>query len=628
MCGIVAILGQEKNPSREAVARGLKSIHHRGPDASRIWKSDGGHAILGHKRLSILDLNTGDQPLTNEDKTLHVVVNGELYGFEEIRKDLETRGHCFRTRSDSEIVLHLYEEYGPACVSHLRGEFSFVLWDEKKRTLFAARDRFGIKPLFYSHSNGQLSFASEVKALHAIGIEAGWNEDVLVQMLGLHSSNSGKSKFRHIKTVPPGHYIVANRENVTVTQYWDFDFPREGELDVLPDREYAEKFRSLLDESVRIRMRADVPVGCYLSGGIDSCSILALMARFSSSPVRAFTLKFDNPALDESILAQEMASHAGTACDIIPVSQADLADNFSDAIWHAETIFANPHGVAKFLLSRAVRNAGYKVVLTGEGADEIVAGYPHFSQDFSRSSGADTDSMRLLPEKNTDPRAILPTDDRVSLLLMERLGYFPAFLDPLQEIGRKIADFFQVSAPFDKILLSCLDDMNIVGQLKGRHAVNQSLYLWNKTYLPEYILTTLGDRMEMAHSVEGRVPFLDHHLVEFTRSLPVKQKINGTIEKFVLREAMRPFLPQAAYERKKHTFVAPPLLSKADTPLHMMMQDTLRGGALNRIPLVDKKAVARILDVLPRLDADAKAVWEIPLMELFSAAVLADKFHL
>jgi asparagine synthase (glutamine-hydrolysing) len=631
MCGIVAIFGRRASPSVEAVHRALDSIHHRGPDGNGIWKSDEGTTILGHKRLSVLDLKTGDQPLANEDETLHVIVNGEFYGFEKIRETLEAQGHRFRTQSDSEIVLHLYEEYGYDCLHYLRGEFAFVLWDGNRNTLFAARDRFGMKPLFYSQSNGMLLFASEVKALHASGVEAGWNEGTLGQMLGMGIAASGGSHFRHVEVLPPGHYIVANRDSIASHQYWDFNFPREEELIVLTDQEYAEQFRSLLDESVRLRMRSDVPVACYLSGGIDSCSILSLMARHSSSPVRAFSLGFDDPALDESAHAQEMAKHVATGCEVIPVSQSDLADNFSEAMWHAETINFNTNSVAKFILSRAVQNAGYKVVLTGEGSDEIVAGYPHFRQDlFSSLGGGDVETLRSFREKNVASRGLLLSDgdDPKSPVLMERLGYAPAFLDATYAISRKVAPLVSNYTPIDRIFSSLLDTVNVADQLRGRHVVNQSLYLWNKSYLPGIILTVLGDRMEMAHSIEGRVPFLDHHLVEFTRTLPVGQKINGTVEKFVLREAMKPFLPASVYQRQKHPFLAPAVLTNRDTPLHRMMQDTLRGNALNRTPFINRKEVIAVLDSLPGLDPNIAAAWEAPLMMLFSTAVLAEKFQL
>ena len=631
MCGIVAILDHKNVPASEAVNRGLGSLSHRGPDASRIWKSDQGNVILGHRRLSIIDLNSGDQPLSNEDGTIHAIVNGEFYGFEQIRTELEGRGHRFRTQTDSEIVLHLYEEYGRGCLDKLRGEFAFVLWDEKTKTLFAARDRFGIKPLFYSRSLGQLSIASEVKALHAVGIEAAWSDDVMLQMIGLNNSTSGKSHFRDIEILPPAHYIVASQKSFEIHHYWDFNFPREEDLPVLPDQEYAEQFQSLLDESVKLRMRADVPVGCYLSGGIDSCTVLALMARHSSAPIRAFSLKFDSPTLDESTLAREMATHAGTVCDIVPIKAADIADNFSDAIWHAETFFLNPNSVAKFILSRAVRSAGFKVVLTGEGSDEIVAGYPHFRQDlYSNSTENGAKLLRDLNEKNSASRGLLLASSYLtnSPILVERLGYSPAFMGPVQEISRQCAKLFSASASTEQLLTSFLDNVDIGGQLSGRHVVNQSLYLWNKSYLPGTILTVLGDRMEMAHSIEGRLPFLDHRLVEFTRSLPVAQKIKGTTEKFVLREAMRPLLPRTVAERQKHPFLAPPLLSQPDEPLYGMMQDTLRGSALNRIPLIEKKAVVEILDSLPSLDAKAGLAWEAPLMALFSAAILSERFHL
>ncbi|MFL6448467.1 MAG: asparagine synthase (glutamine-hydrolyzing) [Bryobacteraceae bacterium] len=632
MCGILAACGREVTPSLEAIDRGLKVLRHRGPDATHTWQSPTREVVLGHTRLSIIDLSTGDQPLANEDDTLHVVVNGEFYGFEQIRKDLIRRGHRFRTGTDSEIILHLYEEHGVECLHQLRGEYAFVLWDERQQTLFAARDRFGIKPLFYSQTKDGLFFASEVKALHASGVNLAWDEEGFLQAFGLAGNLGGRTHFRDVRNIPPANYLVVKSGIVSIHQYWDFDYPEERSIQVRQDHEHAEQFCAVLDEAVRLRMRADVPVGCYLSGGIDSCSVLALMARHAGSPVRAFSLAFEHSAYDESSIAREMAKRAGAEFTTIPVTQTSLAEDFSDAVWHGETFFANAHAVAKFSLSRAVRDAGYKVVLTGEGSDEILAGYPHFRVDLSRhSSEAERAALeQSLATSNAVSRGLLLADGDVpsSPVFLKRLGYVPALIETREAVFQKLRSILPVSFRSSEMHEALLSGLDVAGQMSGRHVVNQSLYLWNKTTLPGYILTILGDRMEMSHSVEGRVPFLDHCVVEFTRTLPVTQKIHGTTEKFVLREAMKPLLTETVYRRQKHPFLAPPALLNPDEPLHQMMQDTLRGPALDKIPFVRRNAVLKLLDCIPTLDDGAKTGLEVPLVGLFSACVLAERFHL
>jgi asparagine synthase (glutamine-hydrolysing) len=633
MCGIIAGFDGTGGSSLAAVQRGLNVLRHRGPDSARTWESAGGHVSLGHARLSIIDLVTGDQPLANEDETIHVVVNGEFYGFEQIRTELEALGHRFRTHSDSEIVLHLYEEFGVAFVHRLRGEYAFVLWDERKQVLLAVRDRFGIKPLFYSQKNDRLLFASEVKALHAAGVEPAWDEEGFLQTITLTAPLGGRTLFRNVAQVPPGHYLLAGIDGFSTHSYWDFNYASEEEmLPAQSDDEYKEQFRAILEDAVRTRLRADVSVGCYLSGGIDSCSILGLMARHASNTIRAFSLSFDDVTYDESVIAREMAERAGAEITVIPITHASLAADFSDAIWHGETLFFNAHCVAKFALSRAVRNAGFKVVLTGEGSDEILAGYPHFRLDAARHcGGAEGEALRqALGNGNGVSRGLLLPDGDVTppVAFVQRLGYCPAWIETRESVLQRFGQVLPASFHSHDLYSRVLDRLDIPGQLTGRHVVNQSLYLWNKTTLPGYILTVLGDRMEMAHSVEGRLPFLDHHVVEFTRTLPASQKIRGTVEKFVLREAMRPLLTPTVYARQKHPFLAPPAILKPDEPLHDLMQDTLRGRALQAMPFFNRDAVIRTLDGASSLDDAGKIALEVPLMTLLSASILGERFHL
>jgi asparagine synthase (glutamine-hydrolysing) len=641
MCGIVAMYSPGEPISAISLEKATRRLTHRGPDGQRFWVSDDRRVGLGHARLSIIDLATGDQPISSEDESLHIVVNGEFYDFERAQRDLERRGHLLRTRSDSEIALHLYEDLGTACLQRLRGEFAFALWDAPNDTLFAARDRFGIKPLFYAHDSGTLYLASEIKALIAAGVPARWDDASFYHANHFLVTPQDRTLFAGINQVPPGHFLVATGGNVRLIRYWDFDYPKADA--VLPggsDAEYAERFRQVLDEAVRLRLRADVPVGCYLSGGIDSCAVLGLAAAHRSDPIRAFTLTFDRAHYDEGAIAREMAMHAGADFQPIPIRQSDLADHFSEATWQSETLCFNAHGVAKYLLSRSVRDAGYKVVLTGEGSDEILAGYPHFRRDMLLHDTLGQDAQEVgrlleqLQESNPVSRGmLLPDGDALPLESVRRtLGFVPSWLEAHATAAFRLrglfsAEFAAQLAERDpyRVFLNALD---VAGQLDARQPVNQSLYLWSKAVLPSYVLTVLGDRMEMAHSVEGRLPFLDHRVVELVRDLPVSQKIRGLTEKHVLREAARPVLTATVYGRHKHPFLTPPATLSTDERLHELVQETLRGSSLASLPFYDRAKIIALLDRLPALDDEARTALDPVLMILLSACTLHERFKL
>ncbi|HXC52303.1 MAG TPA: asparagine synthase (glutamine-hydrolyzing) [Candidatus Limnocylindrales bacterium] len=639
MCGIVAIVTNDRRVDHDALDAGVRALFHRGPDAQRTWISTDGHAGLGHARLSIIDLSTGDQPLENEDGRIHGVVNGELYGYERIQRELEARGHRLRTRSDSEIALHLYEDLGPACLKELRGEFAFVLWDDADKTLFAARDRFGIKPLFYAEHAGSLHVASEIKALFAAGVPARWDHESFFDANSLIVPRQDRTLFAGIRQVPPGHYLLARDGRIDVVCYWDFDYPLTGAIAPRSDGECAEAFHAALDEAVRLRLRADVPVGCYLSGGIDSCAVLGLAMRHRTTPIRTFTLSFDRAEYDEKAIAKEMAERCGAEFHPIPLHQSDLADCFGDVIAHGETLCLNAHGVAKFVLSRAVREAGYKVVLTGEGSDEILGGYPPFRRDMLLydNDGQDPAVVRGLLEEldNANPVSrglLLPDGAQLPLDgVRDVLGFAPSWMEAFGSTGFKLHRLFasDFAARHDgrDSFRAVLDGIDVAGQLTGRPPVHQSLYLWGKTHLNNYVLAMLGDRMEMAHSVEGRVPFLDHHLVELVRSLPVRQKIRGMTEKYVLREAARPVLTDTVYGRHKHPFTSPPVALAPDERLHELLQTTLRGPSMEALPFYDRSKVVGLLDSLPAMDVAARTAIDPALMVLLSACMLQERFR-
>jgi asparagine synthase (glutamine-hydrolysing) len=640
MCGIVGIFSRGAPISEGRLQRATRSLYHRGPDGQRHWISPNRRVGLGHARLSIIDLATGAQPIASEDGRSQIAVNGEFYGYEAIQRELERSGHRLRTRSDSEIALHLYQDLGPQCLHHLRGEFAFIIWDDNHRTLFAARDRFGIKPLFYAFHDDTLFLASEVKALFAAGVPARWDAESVAQSVEF-GGHQVRTLFDGVFQVPPGHYLLATDKHFQLVPYWDFNYPRIAEhTPQRSDTEYVAEFRQVLDDAVRVRLRADVPVACYLSGGLDSCAVLGLAARHRRDPIRAFTLTFDLGEYDEEPQAREMAVKAGAQFVPIPIRQDDLADHFADAIIQSETFCLNAHGVAKYLLSRAVRDAGFKVVMTGEGSDEILGGYAHFRRDMllyhtdGQEPGAVTRLLNELEQNNPVSRGLLLAHgESLPLVGVRRvLGFLPSWMEAFAARSFKVrallSESFLADLSVREPYYALLSGLDVHGQLIGRSAVHQSLYLWSKTMLPGYILAMLGDRMEMAHSIEGRVPFLDHHVVETIRAQPVRLKIRGMTEKFVLREAVRDVITDTVYRRQKHPFMSPPATLNPNAKLHDLVQDRLRGRALASIPFFDQRKVVSLLDRLGSMNESARVANDQILMILTSACVLQERFQL
>lgn len=640
MCGIVAFFSKQEPISEEALKRATQSLRHRGPDGQRYWIAPHRRVGLGHARLSIIDLTGGEQPIASLDETLQIAVNGEFYDFEQTRRELERWGYRFRTHSDSEIALHLYSEFGTQCLQHLRGEFAFVLWDERNQILFAARDRFGIKPLYYTVYRDTLYLASEVKALFAAGAPAQWDRESFFQE-DCSVLEPERTLFHNVFQVPPGHFLVASRYGIKIAGYWDFNYPRaDDRLPEYTEGEYIEKLGHVLENAVRIRLRADVPVGCYLSGGLDSSAVLGMAAEQTSEPIQAFTISFDHSAYDEAAFARETAARAGANLHIIPVRQSDFASHFADAIWHGEMLCRNGQNVAKYLLSKAARDAGYKVVLTGEGSDEIFGGYAHFRRDMLlyNATGLDEKTVHRLLEdlqtNNTISRGLGLAGAAPQPLTSVRrmLGFVPTWIEVAAADSSKSRalyspEFMAEFAGRDAYRVF-LNRLEVQRQLAGREPVHQSLYLLSKTTLANYIFRMLGDGVEMANSIEGRLPFLDHHVVELVRDMPVAMKIRGLTEKYVLRQAARPFLTDTVYNREKHPFLAPPSTLKLNGAFQQLIQDTLRDPVRGVLPFYDRAKVIALLDKLPEMDESARRSIDSVLMKMLSACVLQERFGL
>jgi asparagine synthase (glutamine-hydrolysing) len=576
MCGIAGFLYADRSrPVDPQTLVAMAAIqYHRGPDGFG-WRSMDGVGF-SHARLSIIDLdaNRGRQPFETADGRLMLTKNGELYDYQRIRADLTARGARFQTRSDSEIILHLYPRHDlDGTLKHLRGEFAFALFDKQEDRLMLVRDRFGIKPLYWTEVNGTLVFGSELKVLFAhTEVPRKFSPAGVYHQL-MQTMVPGTTAFEGIHQVRPGFVLDVRRRDgrlqIEERRYWDMEFPQESDYPAAyEEREYIEGVRAQLLEAVQHRLTADVPVGSYLSGGIDSCAILGLAAAARQEPVKAFTIGFDNEAYDESPIATEMAQATGADQDILRLDADHLYDHFEKTLWHTERTIYNTLGVAKFLMSRHVREVNYKVVLTGEGSDELFGGYPAFRRDMFLH-GLDhlqPDERReweaLLAESNKLFKGAMLAEDAVeNAALTDKVGFTPSCLQPW------LASAQRVPALLNEDLRQGLGDYDpgaaIAAQfdgdmLAGRHPLDKAQYVWIKTMLEGQILTWGGDRVDMANSMEARPPFLDHHLAAYAATVPPSMRIHGRTEKYVLREAMKGLLPDVLYKREKFAFMAPP----------------------------------------------------------------------
>ncbi len=573
MCGITGFWSAKGLPedAKLTLEKMTHKLEHRGPDGYGYHLDQQQGLAMGHSRLSIIDLETGHQPLLTKDKKLVLTVNGEFYDYKRIRANFICEGQEFVCKSDSEIALYLYQKHGLDFVEHLRGEFAFALYDQNEDKLILVRDRFGIRPMFYHISNGTVYYGSEIKALFA-------NPDVpkefdpqavLHQMM--HTMVPGTSAFKDIHALQPGHMMVIKRNgngfDISEHRYWDMEFPDEHDKDgEHSDEHYIEQVKDILLESVMFRLEADVPVGCYLSGGIDSCSMLGLAAAVQQSPVKAYTISFDHESYDEAAIATEMAQKVKADQEILNLDAVSLyGDNYRKTVWHAERTFYNTLGVAKMCMSRRVNESGYKVVVTGEGSDELFGGYPALKRDMFLHglTGDETlDYQKKMEESNRLFRGAILAEDQVHHAAMDaKCGFTPSWLQPWMqslEIARPLLhdDILAEIKDYDPIeAIAGSFDENMV---KGKHPLDIAQYTWIKTMLECQILNWGGDRVDMANSMESRPAFLDHKVAEVAANIPPKVRIRGDVEKWVLREAMKHILPEVLYKREKFAFMAPP----------------------------------------------------------------------
>lgn len=569
MCGIVGLFNRRTGQpgERSLIERMLGRIHHRGPDETGIYQNSG--VSLGSARLSIIDLVTGQQPISNEDGSIWIVFNGEIYNYLELMAELKTKGHVFRTTSDTEVIVHLYEEYGVGCLERMNGQFAFALWNTRTEELFMARDRVGIRPLFYTETpQGALVFASEIKAiLEHPDVHAQLDPIALAQIFTLWTTLTPRTAFANIHELPPGHYMLVDREGFHIERYWQLTFPPSDDLPEYELGDALAEFQALLQDAVQLRLRADVPVAAYLSGGLDSCTTCDFILRHTQSDLRTFSIGFTDAQFDETVYQQEAAAYLGTQHTSINCDASDIARAFSQTIWHTEIPVLRTAPIPMYLLSRLVRDNNIKVVVTGEGADEILAGYNIFKETLVRHFWA------RQPDSNLRPLLLTRLYPYLSQMGGARVGVLRTFFgygltettDPLYSHNLRWHNTSRTWQFFSDDLRAQIGDYDVLEDVRERlptgfehlSPLAKAQYLETTIFMSSYLLSSQGDRVSAGNSVEGRYPFLDHRLLEFCAHLPTRFKVNGLTEKYLLKRTMHGRLPDRIVMRSKQPYRAP-----------------------------------------------------------------------
>ncbi|QDU24188.1 asparagine synthase (glutamine-hydrolyzing) [Urbifossiella limnaea] len=609
MCGIAGFHGTpDWDADHRAVLAGMvAAVRHRGPDEQGCFLAPG--VGLGHARLSILDLAGGRQPMADEAGDHCVTFNGEIFNYLELQRDLRARGRRVRTGSDTEVILHAYAEYGVRCVEEFNGDFAFALWDKARDRLFIARDRMGVRPVYYTRVGGVLVFASEVKALLRVpGVRAELDPVALDQCFTFWFPLAPRTPYQGISELPPGHYLVSEGGQVTVRPYWQLRFPDAAEHRAGPradGRAVAEELHDLLVDATRIRLRADVPVGAYLSGGFDSSAVAALVKTFTDRRLCTFSVGFESPEFDETAQQQEVVRSLGTEHASVVCTAASIGAAFPDVIRHAERPVLRTAPAPLFRLSRLVRDSGFKVVLTGEGADEVFGGYDIFKEAKVRRFWA------RCPNSTSRPRLLRRLYPYLPGIQGQSQAYLEAFFrtgltnphDPFFSHRPRWQSTAATKAFFSADLAASLKGYDAVEDLRGQlpadfgrwHPLCRAQYLEACHLLPGYILSSQGDRVGMAHAVEGRFPFLDHRVVEFAARIPPRLRLKGMTEKHILRESVGRYLPPAIARRPKQPYRAPDSQSFFGPAAPEYVAELLGPAAVARGGYFDPAAVAKLV---------------------------------
>jgi asparagine synthase (glutamine-hydrolysing) len=633
MCGIAGIYSRQKKTKIEkSIMQKMIAVqYHRGPDESGFLFDK--NFAMAMARLSIIDLQSGGQPIHNEDKSVWVVFNGEIFNYIELREILQKQGHRFYTSSDTEVIVHLYEKYGLDFVRHLNGQFAIAIWDTKQRKLILARDRVGIRPLFYTRQGSDLYFASEMKSFFATGeIQPELNTEGLADIFTFWVNLSPQSSFKNIFELPAGHLMEVSEKNIKIQQYWHPEFPAKKFFMQSSHEQLIEETQALIHDAVKLRLRSDVPVAAYLSGGLDSSIISSLVKKYHNNELITFSVAFKDVEYDERKYQEQMAKHIGTRHHVIEVDDKDIAKKFIDTIWYAEKPMMRTAPAPLLALSSLVRSNNIKVVLTGEGADEMFGGYNIFKENLVRRFWAREPQSavrplllaRLYPYILKNQQAVNPFWQAFfKRHLMETDNPYYSHLLRWENTA-KIKSIFasHIRSQFDLQKQQLKLETYMSKKLGGWHPLNQAQYLEIVLFMSGYLLSSQGDRMMMGNSVEGRFPFLDHRVIEYAAKLSPEIKINGLNEKFILKESFKHLLPADIAKRPKQPYRAPiaSVFLADDTP--DLIKEMLDENTIKNYGYFENKAISGLVKKLKRSSANTSARDDMALVAAVSTQLL------
>lgn len=609
MCGIAGIYkyhsAKEISPGI-SVKKMLSAIRHRGPDETGMYLSE--NFSMGSVRLSIIDIATGQQPLSDESGNYWIVYNGEIFNYPELRDEIVKKGIKLKTHSDTEVLVQMYALYGAGCLKYLNGQFAFCIWDKKKQEMFFARDRVGIRPLFYWAQDGAFAFCSEIKGLFTLSqIEKAISPESLAQVFTFWTTLTPNTAFKNIYELPPGHHMVVNSAEIKIEKYWSQEFSDDGNFNSKNLNNAVEEFTALIKDAVSIRLRADVPVAAYLSGGLDSSVTTSLIHSINPANLNTFSIGFKDKEFDETAYQMEASGYFNTQHKAFECTASEIAEHFANTIWHSEIPILRTSPTPMYLLSKKVRESNIKVVITGEGADEILAGYNIFKEAKIRRFWANQPDSACRPKLLSKLYPYIPMiKDSNNMALKMFFGYKLNETDnPLYSHLLRWHNTSRLKTSFSEEITQALNAYNPVDLIYPGLPQNfmkwsglaKSQYLESTIFMSGYLLSSQGDRMSMANSVEGRYPFLDYRVIEFCAGLPDSFKLNCLNEKFLLKKMSKGIIPESITKRSKQAYRAPIVSSffNAAAPAYveeLLSEDKIKSFGLfnpEKIKLLIKK---------------------------------------
>lgn len=634
MCGIAGILDYNKTPEIGTVSRMLTRINHRGPDESGIYKGD--DICLGSVRLSIIDISAGKQPLSDTSGRYWIVYNGELFNYIELRDQLQKKGYTFKTDSDTEVVVQLFACYGSKALSKMNGQFAFAIWDKQKKQLFLARDRMGIRPLFYHYKNGVFTFGSEIKAIFE-------NPDIqreldffsLSQVFTFWAPLTPKTIFKNIQELSPGHFMTVDKGGIKIEQYWQLDFSKKKYFKTKDAA--VEEFNDLFYDAVKIRLRADVEVAAYLSGGIDSTVTTAFIKQIEPSVLHTFSIGFQENKFDETIFQKEASNYLQTDHRAFTCSAESIASVFSEVIWHSEVPIMRTAPAPMYLLSQLVRKNGIKVVITGEGADEMLAGYGIFKETAIRNFWSKYPDSKLRPLLLKKLYPYIPQIQNASPLMLKLFYGFKLedTTNPYYSHLLRWNNAFHLRKHFSPEISNALNGYDPINDLDeklpdGFHnwsSLDRAQWIESYIFMSGYLLSSQGDRVAMGNSVEGRYPFLDHRIIEFCASLPENLKLKGLTEKFLLKEAVKGKIPDNILNRSKQAYRAPISSAFLSKNAPDYVKNILNEKNIRETGIFNSKSVIPLLDKMRKSDSTSE-VEDMLLTLLVSSHLVNEQINL